>query len=185
MNINRYNHKINETTILPSSVVHKNHTFTHIAKGDSGASQHYIATADAHLLKNITKTTEQNVLLPNNHNLSSTTTGIPPLTSQLSPKACKANILPMLHTSLISLGQLTDDNCTIILNKKFLHVIKNFKCILTGHRNFTDGLWDIPLQNPAYPTTKKLNVIIPKQQNIRRCSNTFMLVYSVLPKQHY
>ena len=173
MNLNRYTHKLNETTILPSSVVHKNHKITHIAKGDSGASQHYIANADKHLLTNITESDAQDVLLPNNQNITSTTTGILPLNPQLSPKACTANILPQLHTSLISLGQLADDNCTIILNKKFLFVLKNFKCILSGHRNITDGLWDIPLHNPSYINTQKLNVIIPKQQNISKMLQYF------------
>ena len=174
MNLNRYTHKLNEITILPSSVVHTNHKLTtHIAKGDSGASQHYIATVDKHLLKDVTEDMAQNVLLPNNQNLTSTSTGILPLASQLSTKACKANILPQLHTPLISLGQLADDNCTIILNKKFIYVLKNFKCILSGHRNLTDGLWDIPLHNPSYLNAKKLNVIISKQQNISKMLQHF------------
>jgi hypothetical protein len=56
-------------------------------------------------------------------------------------------ILPNLKSSsLISLGQLCDDDCHIILNKENLTAIKNDKIILKGVRNPTDGLWDIPVQ---------------------------------------
>ena len=161
----KYNHKINDHSISNPTVVHKQN-YKHIAKGDSGASQHYITKIDEQLLHSKTTSNGQSVLLPNNGNIQSTTTGVLPLAQQLSTKACTAHVLPTLQTSLISLGQLADDKCTIILDKKYLHVIKNFKCILAGYRNYTDGLWDIPLQNPNYPTIQKLNVIIPKQQNI-------------------
>ena len=62
--------------------------------------------------------------------------------------------------SLISLGQLCDNNCDVLLQKKFLHVFKNNKKILHGVRNFTDGLWDIYLKQQS--TIPKLNVIIQK-----------------------
>ena len=45
-------------------------------------------------------------------------------------------------------------------------LFKDFKYILTGNRNSTDGLWDIPLTRPKHLTTQKLNVIIPKKQNL-------------------
>ena len=46
-------------------------------------------------------------------------------------------------------------------------MFKNCKCILTGYRNFSDGLWDIPLNKKIPPQTNKINVIIPKKQNIK------------------
>ena len=45
--------------------------------------------------------------------------------------------------SLISLGQLTDDGCDVRMNDKKLKVTKEKETIMTGHRNFTDGLYDV------------------------------------------
>ena len=69
-----------------------------------------------------------------------------PLYSKLSKKARIAKILPELRSSsLLSLGQLCDDDCDILLNKKKMYVIKDKELILQGTRNKLDGLWDIPV----------------------------------------
>ena len=85
----------------------------------------------------------------------------------LSTEAKRLNILPKLQSaSLVSLGQLCDDDCEVNLNKKFLHVIKGKKEIIKGYRNSTDGLWDIPI--PVYlksPKKQHASVIIQKQTN--------------------
>jgi hypothetical protein len=48
-------------------------------------------------------------------------------------------------SSLISLGQLADDGCSILLNKTKLFAIKENEIVLKGERNIHDGLWDIPV----------------------------------------
>ena len=54
-----------------------------------------------------------------------------------------------LHSaSLISLGQLCDDDCIAILDKNEINILKDSKIILKGRRNKTDGLWDIPISRP-------------------------------------
>ena len=69
-------------------------------------------------------------------------------------KAKKATVLPDLKSSsLISLGQLCDDNCKVLLDKKKLQVFKENDVILEGIRNPKDGLWDIPI---------KENYVVPK-----------------------
>jgi hypothetical protein len=75
----------------------------------------------------------------------------------------------MTNSSLISIGQLCDDDCVAILDKRRLQVFKNSKCILMGPRNKTDGLWDIvlPLWNAsATPVearaNQQINAIIHK-----------------------
>ena len=45
----------------------------------------------------------------------------------------------------MSLGQLCDDVCEVLLNKKKLKVTTNKKKILHGHRNKSDELWDIKI----------------------------------------
>ena len=52
----------------------------------------------------------------------------------------------------MSLGQLCDNDCEIILNKKKLVVLKNNKKILHADRNRSDGLWDIKI--PYYEVYK-------------------------------
>ena len=47
--------------------------------------------------------------------------------------------------SLLSLGQLCDDECDILLNKNKIDFIEDEELILQGTRNMLDGLWDIPV----------------------------------------
>ena len=55
-------------------------------------------------------------------------------------------ILPGLQSALlISIGQLCDDNCDVLLNKHTLLTVKEKEVILEGTINQTDGLWDIPV----------------------------------------
>ena len=59
-------------------------------------------------------------------------TGLLPLHADLSTGAQTTHILPNLGTSLISLGQLANDGCLILLDKAHICVLKNFKILLTG-----------------------------------------------------
>ena len=104
MNSNRETHKLNDTPILSSSVVHPTQPLHRVAKGDSGASQHYISTTDQSCLHSQYTSNGPTVLLPNNHKFDTTQKGIISLSAQLSKTAQTAHVLPPLHTSLISLG---------------------------------------------------------------------------------
>ena len=64
-----------------------------------------------------------------------------PLHHNLSKTAKTAHVLDgMTNSSLISIGQLYDNNCVAILDKWRLQVFKNSECILMGPRNKTDSL---------------------------------------------
>ena len=52
--------------------------------------------------------------------------------------------------SLISLGQLCDDDCIAIFSKYTLNVVKNDKLLITGRRT-DNGLWEIPLTTSPSP----------------------------------
>ena len=91
---------------------------TIIAKGDSGATSHYWREQDKKCLQNIEITPGPTVTLPNNTTITSTARGRLPLHDSLSREATTTAILPNLHSSsLISLGQLCDDDCQVLLNK--------------------------------------------------------------------
>ena len=107
-----------------------------IAKGDSAASHHYWRQEDVNTLSNLRKDTTAKVTLPNAEAIPSNLRGKLSLSSELSAPAQTAIVLPQLKSSsLISLGQLCDDNCDINLNKTTLKVIKNNKVIMRGIRN--------------------------------------------------
>ena len=83
--------------------------------------------------------------LPNSDLISSNEAGWLPIPN-LSKEASHASVIPQLKTSsLISLGQLCDDDCTVLLNKNKLYAVKDDKVLLHGDRNHQDGLWDIPI----------------------------------------
>ena len=84
--------------------------------------------------------------------------------SKLTLTGTTAHVLPHLRNcSLLSLGQLADDGCITVLedheinifkkkNKTLRgmphckHHLKQEHCILSGHRNQSNGSWDINIQ---------------------------------------
>ena len=130
-----------------------------MAKGDSAASSHYWRKEDEKCLHDVKKFAGPSVMLPNKTTITANQRGQLSLSDELSSQAQTAMILPQLKSaSLISIGQLCDDECDVILNKRVLVAIKNEKVILTGVRNKYDKLWDIPVhkstisaQNYSFP----------------------------------
>ena len=96
-----------------------------VAKGDSTATSHYWKDEDKHIFSDIQKCTGPPVTLPNAEHIYTTQQGNLPLSRKLSKKVKIATILPELKSSsLLSLCQLCDDDCDILLNKKKIYVIK-------------------------------------------------------------
>ena len=95
-----------------------------IAKGDSGASNHYFALhdADAPIHQQPSKGTV--ATLPDSKSLSSNVQAELPLSSNLSPTAKQVELFPHLNHNLISLGQLCDDKCVVLLDKDKLLALK-------------------------------------------------------------
>ena len=86
--------------------------------------------------------------LPNKEIIQSSQQGILPLST--GTKANTALLLPNLtNSSLLSIGQMCDDDCVAVFIKHAMHIYKNAKIILLGQRNNIDGLWDIAIQNPS------------------------------------
>ena len=69
------------------------------------------------------------------------------ISTELSTAAQHAHIFDELATgSLVSIGQLCDDNCVALFSKYHLKILKNNKVIIQGKRN-DNGLRDIPYLN--------------------------------------
>ena len=97
-----------------------------VAKADSGASRNYWRLQDTKCLKNITNKTGTPVTLPNKTTIIPTQEGTIPLSNKLSLSAQKATVLPALKSaSLISIGQVCDDNCTMVFTKDKLLTAKD------------------------------------------------------------
>ena len=82
------------------------------------------------------------------------------LSNQLSKVAQAAMILPSLKSaSLISMEQLCDDGCKVVLDQHDLTVVKNYSVILQGMRNKSDGLWDIPIEQQRYFNRQRIKIM--------------------------
>ena len=90
-----------------------------IAKADSGASNNYWRPQDTHCLKNIKKYLGPSVILPDTETLSPSQQGTVLISKFLSQEAQKVTVLLHLcSSSLISLGNFFDSDCTIVMNNK-------------------------------------------------------------------
>ena len=134
-----------------------------IAKGDSGASAHCFAYSSKNQLINVHHANGPEISLPNQQKIKTTATANIPF-RQFSHAATKTYLLKDLQkTNLISLGQLCDDNCFVVLTKKKLYVCKDKQLLLQGYRNQDDGLWDITIDQKQNNITKmppKLNALL-------------------------
>jgi len=112
------------------------------------------------------------VYLPNDTILCAEHKGQLALSTHLLTKAQTAHVLEEIaESSLISLGQLCNNNCITALDKNAINIFKNDKCIITGTHNKRDGLWDIPLQPKEKETSESntfhhsANFIMHKNQS--------------------
>ena len=138
-----------------------------LLKADTGASAHYLAQKDMTKvgITNLKKTTMPKLVqLPTKDIMKSSHDATLNI-AQVSHAAKTATVYPKITgASLLSIGQLCDDNCTAIFTKADMKVIKNNSVILEGKRNREDGLWDVKLEDIPSPSAK-LNAIINKTQS--------------------
>ena len=95
--------------------------------------------------------------LPNNAKIAASYEGV----FNLHPKLqVKSLIFPELHNeSLLSVGQVCDQDCTAIFNKKEMKIVKDNQTLFKGYRDYSDGLWKLNMNE------LKLNYIVRKDTN--------------------
>ena len=82
----------------------------------------------------------------NGDNIETSKRAFVPLAKELSTKAKTGHIFDDLKSgSLISIGQLCDDECIALFTKYGVKIYKDWKVIIVGQRNNVNGLWHIPL----------------------------------------
>jgi hypothetical protein len=134
------------STFFPSDAVPPSQLIP-VAKADSGASRHYITENDANVLTQYQKVKNgPTVFLPNLQTMSAIAKGLLPFTENLSYNARTAHVFEKLQSSsLISLGQLCDDDCNIYLNKQKIFVFKDNDIIIV---KYIVSLYSTAMTNP-------------------------------------
>lgn len=119
---------------------------------DSGASGNYLdEAAERHCIDIQPTDTGPSVQVANGETIEPTKRAIIPLASEFSTKAKVGHIFEGLKSgSLISLGQLCDDDCVALFTKYDVKIYKEGKVIIVGKRNANNGLWNIPLAPKTY-----------------------------------
>ena len=90
------------------------------AKLDSGESKYFFKTTHLKFLRNVQKLSNGLIAqLPNNFQVQASHKATLKLHEKISPQALEVLIFPHLkNESLILIGQLCDDNCTVIFMKE-------------------------------------------------------------------
>ena len=155
--------KLNNTcnkqlTVIPPS---PQCTTNIILKADSGATKTYIKPTDQHVLTYAQAVrSPSTVKLPDNTHLHQIAVGQLPLHPTLSPQAQQGHVLKGLNnSSLLSIGQLCDDDCIAVFDKRALNIYKHQNLIIRGTRNWTDGLWDVHVKHKP---NSQANIIVRK-----------------------
>ena len=98
---------------------------TIIAKADSGASKHFFRYQDRHVLQNITPCLGPPVGLPDGTVIRASHSGTLPLRHLSAPAKTVQIFKGLKSASLISVGQLCDDGCEVVLEEHKVNIIKN------------------------------------------------------------
>jgi hypothetical protein len=151
----------------------------HTAILDSGCTGHYLKVTAPVTNKKLA-VTPINVTLPDGALIQSTHT-CDLILPQLPLAATKAHIIPGLATSsLLSVGQLVDANCSVKFDRTSVEVLHNRKRILEGLRNKRNRLWTVDLQSNNSHTEKdkitKPNLKSEQVHSVYECTNKRDLV---------
>ena len=151
---------------MASSIVDPPRSYAQVVqvKPDTGASNHYFRAVDSKVLHNVNTTQIGPVVtLPDRSTIQATAKGTLNLHPLLSEQATTAHVFDDLtNTSLLSVGQLCDDDCTAIFDKTVMKIVKNGTTVINGTRNNVDGLWDINLPLTPLAPEGVVNAIIKK-----------------------
>ncbi len=67
---------------------------------------------------------------------------------KLPPEACKAYLFDDMQSSLISVGQLCDADCTVQFDQHQVTIFQRDEIILQGQRDRSSGLYHVELSTP-------------------------------------
>ena len=112
---------------------------------DTAATRHYITEDILPLCNNIKDTIGPYVKVADGRIMTPTKQASLPLSNAFSRNAKIAYSFSNLQSgSLISIGQLCDDDCVAIFSRYNVKILKNNKVLIRGKRT-DNGLWQLPL----------------------------------------
>ena len=116
---------------------------------DTSTSHHNLGLGDGDSRKYVHYTNNtQQAMIPNGTNITAHTRCNLQL-QNVSKQALDADILPSFKHSLISMGQLCDDDCTTIFSKHKCTIYnKHNQPVATGFCNHTTGLYEQEMATP-------------------------------------
>jgi hypothetical protein len=119
----------------------------HAAIADAGATGHCLDAAAAPHCINITPTNEGPfVQVANGQSIETTKQATVPLAKESSSTAKVGHIFDGLKSgSLLSIGQLCDNDCVALFTKCDVKTYKQGQIIIVGECNPAKGLWTIPI----------------------------------------
>ena len=114
---------------------------------DTAATKHYITEDVLDICTSVQDTIGPNVAVADGRIMVPTKKAILPLPAKLRDKAKIAFSFQNLKSgSLISIGQLCDDDCIAIFSRYDVQIIKDHQVLIKGKRT-DNGLWNIPLSD--------------------------------------
>ena len=146
----------------------------HAAIVDMGATGHYLDTTAEQYCTNTQHTNARpSIRVANSKNIDTTKRVLVPLAKELLTKAKVRHIFDSLQSgSLITIGQLCNNDCVALFTKYDVKIYKDGLVIIVGEHNETNSLWNIPLApkptltpQPHGPLSKRCD---QKRQNQAR-----------------
>ena len=113
---------------------------------DTGESGMYLTSNSHHIHPNEQAPTIK-VALPNGEKLESSQECMLDIHA-LPEESHKEHIIPgLMNSSLISIGQLCDEDCITTFNKRTVTIAKDNQIIMTGMQDHRTKLWNRPLRS--------------------------------------
>lgn len=160
-----------------------------VAKGDSGAIDHYVPKNLApYCFKSISKDCKGTIITYlHGETVATNEKGDLQFSDDYTTTA---TIIPGLKQALISLGKLCDEDCTVLIQQKKLTVYRNGTILMTGVWNFQDGLYNIHLHPLHYTnntsiTTDNVQLLMPHAliKNKTTTPTKAFSTYTISPKK--
>ena len=150
---------------------------------DTGTSHHNLALGDGdpqHYIEY--KTNPPAVMIPNGDNITARAHYNLRL-QNVSAHASEADILPSFKHSLLSVGQLCDDDCTAIFSKHHCTIYN--KCqepVIKGIRNHSTGLYEQCLPETNNQTNRQANATLPTKNLEEHIKYLHQCAFSPTPR---
>ena len=150
---------------------------------DTGTSHHNLALGDGNPQQYIEyKTNPPAVMIPNGDNITARAHYNLRL-QNVSAQASEADILPSFKHSLLSVGQLCDDNCTAIFSKHHCTIYnKDKEPVIEGIQNHATGLYEQCLPETNNQTKRQANATVPTQNLEEHIKYLHQCAFSPTPR---